>query len=392
MPYEIVYENLPVGVSLEAVRGPGQIKVRALEFVSEEDGDILIDRLEALGSELLSKLPVKPPLQPSQIQHLLAIIRRDRTATVYVNELQLVGTIQGKREFKKDDVIFLDDIVDVHRFAFEGVNVPNDAGVLLIFSVGWRRALFYDFTPLHPDSKEDRQFDLEAQLAQFYSYMMFQRRFKITENEWKNLFDSQWFPFITLKDVTIRNLLSHAVNGWPLDDLIDGVAEETKASAPRMLERWKSSPTFADHLPFLEKAVEHYLRGDFISTTAMVYPRVEGLLRTNQRQSDPTAQASQGGLSKSAVKKAEAERHASTPLLPGKFQQYLKDVYFAAFNPNDPKICVSRNSVGHGVASAEECSLKSATISLLLVDQLCYSFSTPSDKATGGSAKTRTQT
>jgi hypothetical protein len=384
MPFEITFENIPVGVNVEAVRGGGMAKVRAMEFVSEEDGDTLIERLEAFGSDILARLPITPPLQPSQVQHLLAIIHRDKTATVYVNELINVGMVQPKRSFEKGDAVFLDDIADVHRLAFQGITIPRDAGVLFIFAIGWRRALFYDFLPLLPQNNEDRQYDIEAQFGQLYAYLMFQMRLKITEQQWGSLFEGQWFPFITLKDASIRNLVSYAGNGWPLDDLVDAIAQEVNDSAPKMLARWKTAPSFVDHMSFFEKAVEHYLNRDFISTAAIVYPRIEGLMRSHQTQVDPNAPASQKGLSGSATRKAESERHASTPLLPTKFRDYLQTVYFADFNPNDPKIKVSRNSIGHGVASAAECSLKAATVGLLIADHLCYCFSDASSTAVTG--------
>jgi hypothetical protein len=375
VPFEIKFKNVPAGTAMNSVREGEAVNVRQLEFVSEEDGDTLIDRLEGFGSEILGMLPGVPPIQPSQVQHLLAIIRRDGTATVYVNELNTIGAMQPKRDFKKGEAIFADDVADVHRIEFEGVSIPKDAGVLFIFAVGWRRALYYDFVPLSKHDLKEREYDIGAQLGQFYSYLMFQHRFKIGEQEWNHLFDGQWFPFITLKEATIRKLVAHAGCGWPLDDLTEAIAQEVSAVVPNLVKKWKSAPAFKDHMAFIEKAMEHYLKNDFISATAILYPRVEGILRSYQKQADSAAAATQKGLSGSAVKKAESERHPSTPLLPAKFREYLEGVYFAAFDPKDPKIKVSRNSVGHGVAAADECTLKSATISILLLDQLWYCFS-----------------
>lgn len=372
MPFEIKFDTIPVGICAEAIRGSGTVKVRTAEFVSEEDGDTLIERLEALGSNILSKIPGVSPIQPNQVQHLLAVIRRDCSATVYLNELKAFGQVQVKRVLAKGDPIFADDIADVHRFEFEGVTIPNDAGFIYIFSVGWRRAIFYDLSPLPPKDGENREYDVAAALAQFYAYLLFYGRFKITDQTWKNFLDGQWFPFITLRESTIKSLIAHADNAWPLDELVDGIATEVKDSLPAMLDRWKATPAFADHLKFLERAAELYLANDFLSTTALLYPRIEGLLRSHQKLTDPSGPATQKGLSGSAVKAAETDRHSSTPLLPKRFQQYLESVYFASFNPGDPKITVSRNSVGHGVVASDECSLKAATISLLLVDQLCY--------------------
>jgi hypothetical protein len=206
---------------------------------------------------------------------------------------------------------------------------------------------------------------------------------KITEAQWANLFDGQWFPFVTLKEATIRSLIGHAANNWPLDEFVDAIAQEVEASLTRLVARWKGVPAFAEHLQFLEKAIERYREKDYISTTAIVYPRIEGLMRSHQKKADPGGQTSQKGLSVSAVKTAADDPADYTPLLPDKFRQYLESVYFAAFNPDDLKIKVSRNSIGHGVVSTDEVSLKSATISLLLVDQLCYCFTGQSVQIAG---------
>lgn len=382
MPYEIEFENVPAGVCVEAVHKGDTVKIQTMEFVTDEDGDRLISRLESFGSDILARLPVSPPVQPWQVRHLLAIIRRDRTATVYLNELKELGLFQVKRDdIKQGEAVFADDIADVHRWEFEGVTIPKDAGIIYVFSIGWRRAVFYDLRPASGPDPQEREYDVPIQLARLYAYLMFQGRFRITDQEWRTLFDGQWFPFTLLKEPTIRNLISYATNGWPLDDLVEVIAQEVSAALPGRLAIWKRAAVFGDHVTFLETAAERYLARDFVSTTAILYPRIEGLLRSQQKLTDPNRKASQKALAESAISKVESERHAATLLLPTRFREYLETVYFAAFDPDSPKIKVSRNSVGHGVASGTECSLKSATISLLLVDQLWYCFSGASVKA-----------
>jgi len=307
---------------------------------------------------------------------------------VYVNELDVRGLVQPKRDFKAGDAVFSDDIADVRRLEFDGVTIPKDAGVLFVFAVGWRRGLFFDFIPLDKKNPTERDYDVGVALGQFYSYLMFQSRFKIKEQEWKFLFDGQWFPFVSLKEATIRKLISQAANGWSLDDLTAAIADEVRDISSRFLARWKTAPSFNDHLPVFEKALDHYLKGDSLSAATMLYPRIEGLLRSHQRHTDPGEKPSQKGLSGSAMKKAETERHGRTPLLPSKFREYLETVYFAAFNPSDPKIKVNRNSVGHGVASPEEFSIKATTIALLILDQLWYCFSGDSPSRAVGPGKT----
>lgn len=372
MPFEVKFAHLP-GISVEAApRGATSVKVQAIGFASAEDGDVLIRHLEGFGSDLLAMLPEHAT--PGQVNHLLAIIRRDRSATVYLNEVSPIGEIQPKRGIAKGDPVFSDDVADIRRLTFEGVEVPKDAGVVYIFCVGWRRAMFFDLLPLNPLVPTDRDYDLGVQLARHYAYLLFQERFKITPAEWDALLAAQWFPFVTLRAATIRSMLGQASNGWPLDDLVEPVASEVRAQVPALLERWRRVAPFQSHLPFLEQAAERYLANDYISTTAILFPRIEGVMRSHQRHADPAAPASQTGLAGSAVRGVEAERHEASLLLPRKFRRYIEDVYFAGFDPGDPKIKVSRNSVGHGVAAAEECSVKSAAISILLTDQLAYCF------------------
>lgn len=382
MPYDISFNDIPAGTAINAAKSGEEVMVRAIEFVSEEDGNVLIERLEGFGGTILGKLPTISPIQPNEVKHLLAIIRRDKSATVYINELKIVGHVQVKKEFEKGDSIFLDDIADVQGLEFEGIDINCDVGIIFIFYVGWRRAIFYDLAPLHRGNK-DRDYDITRTLGQFYSYLMFYRRFAISDQAWKNLFEDQWFPFIAFSESINRKLIEYAANSWPTDELLLPIAADVEKALPAMLKRWKHVPAFVDHVDFLQRAVERYQDKDYLSVVSILYPRIEGLLRSHQKLTDPKGRASQQGLSESAVKEAEIGRHPSTPLLPTRFRNYLESVYFADFDPNDSSNMVSRNSVGHGVASSATCSLKPAVISLLLVDQLSYLVSTASRTVTG---------
>lgn len=58
-------------------------------------------------------------------------------------------------------------------------------------------------------------------------------------------------------------------------------------------------------------------------------------------------------------------------LLPDRFKEFLETVYFAPFDPTNVTD-VSRHSVSHGVAPEEKLDLKSATIALLVIEQLLF--------------------
>ena len=68
---------------------------------------------------------------------------------------------------------------------------------------------------------------------------------------------------------------------------------------------------------------------------------------------------------------AKADNEGSL-LLPQRFKDYLKDVYFANFDLTKENVPLSRHSVGHGVAKASDVNLKSAVLGILIVHQLFY--------------------
>jgi hypothetical protein len=376
MPHEVTFDLLPVGHVAEGCKGGGMVKICPSAFLSTEDGQTFIHRLEGFPSKLLEKLPNNARVYPSQVDHLLAVIRRDRTATVYVNELGIVlGTMLG-RSIQKGEHIFKNDIVDIATMEFEGVSIPNDAGVVLVFSVGWRKGLFYDFSPLRPTEDIRRTVSLSSLFGQCYTHVLFQERFSILESVWEALFKAKWFPFAALRNETLDELLAHARAGWDLGDLTPKIAQEVKDKLPQFIEGWRAHPAFADHLTILEKAAEHFAKTDYLSASGLLFPRIEGLMRSNHTLTGAeTTPNKQKNLSASAVRARDGR--PACLLLPHKFEQYLSDVYFASFQPGEKQIGISRNSVGHGVASADEFNEKAAVLGLLVTQQLLYCFGTP---------------
>lgn len=67
-------------------------------------------------------------------------------------------------------------------------------------------------------------------------------------------------------------------------------------------------------------------------------------------------------------------------LLPEKFKEYLKSVYFAGFDstsvPCDSGIALSRHSVAHGVAAPNTFTPIEAATTFLVLHQLFYCFET----------------
>ena len=369
MAYEVTFgENSPAGYALNSAKGGQQAKLRVSEFISSEDGDLFISRLEGMPQSFLAMLPPESQIPPSSIDHLVAIIRPNRTGTIYVNELDLTIRMRSRRAVKAGERVFHDDILDIERMQFKGVTFPADAGVAVLISVGWRKGLYYDLNPVSVDPQR-RQYDVEMTMGQFYSYLLFQDLFKISQADWKVLFSQKWFPFIYLGQPLLKKMISYVRSGWNVDDLLDKISDETKRLLRESPDIWKKNPYAQEHIEIFEKAVDRYLNDDFISACSILFPRIEGLMRSYRKSAGIIQRPSGANLAKAVVAKDEASRHGASYLLPEHFREYLEAVYFKNFDDAAPSD-LSRHSLAHGVVPMGEFTLKGATIGFLILYQL----------------------
>jgi hypothetical protein len=367
MPVEIDLGMPPAGYSLTAARADENVTVQFQEFTSTEDGQHFIQRLEGIPDDILRRL--SPAIRPSQVDNLLAICDRKGKATVYVNEIMQRARVRASGPVKAGQLVTKNDIVDVDRLEL-GVDIPDDAGVVFVFSVGWRKGLFYDFGPIGGPDTQPRQYDIAAILGQAYCHVLFQERFTISDDEWDALFAAKWFLFAGLRNESIDALISHVRCGWDPDEKLDDFVAEIKVRIPQMLDSWRNHSTFTPHVDILDRAVDRFQSDDFVSCTGLLYPRIEGILRTHHTSLGTATRPSPDNLTDTAV--ASKLHNQKCLLLPHRFAAYLRDVYFANFNPVAQDIDVSRHSVAHGVAAASEFNRKSALLAILVVHQLFY--------------------
>lgn len=369
MPIEVMLEGIPAGYTLKSVKKGEPTDVLLSEFTSSEDGDHFIQRIEGITSFLLNSITQRRYI-PSSIDHLFSIIYPDKRAIIYINELEQILLIQAKKSIIVGQPVSFEDVADIRELSFRGIEIPNNAGLVFLFSVGWRKGLFYDLTPLH-NEKTKLQYKPEIMFGQLYSYLSFQEIFKITTEDWDKLFAQQWFPFISLQRNTIIELIDRVRNDWDIDEMIEKIQDEVLNRLEPLLIAWKKNPVFQEHLSILEQAAERYHAKDYISSISILFPRIEGIMRSYHRAKQVKDEATQKNLVTSVIEIGGAKTHSYSFLLPNRFDAYLRQVYFANFDPNDPKN-ISRNTVSHGLAPTKDFSLKSATIALLLVDQITY--------------------
>ena len=379
MPHEVRLpgENPTLGFAIDSAAREGEeIRVSSTEFTSSGDGETFVSRLEGLAQELLSALPQGARVEPSQVDHLVGIYRGDMTATVYLNECEIRAQVRSARTFGAQEPLGEDDMVDVARVAFVAretgneVVFPPDAGVVAVFSYGWRKGIFFDLAPLREDVGE-RDYDVAGRLGSCMAYLMNAEIASMDKETWDFMIGRGWFPFIGLPRRISRNLVGFARSGIDLDVALPEVVEAVGAAVPRFREAWTQAELFGPHRDLLLRALERFEAGDYMSCTALVHSRIEGILRSIHEALGGTGNPKQRELARTGTAGRRSSLHENSWLLPDGFGRFLDEAYFANFEPGRPAT-LSRNSVGHGVASQEEFGEKGACLSLLIVHQLFF--------------------
>lgn len=229
--------------------------------------------------------------------------------------------------------------------------------------------ILYDLAPLHAEEPKPREYDLEALIGGFYSYLLFQERFKIDDQTWKNMFEQKWFPFAHLDNTLLKEMINHAKEGWNIDHLLPRIADNVIHLLHECNPINNSIPYYAEHAELFNRAIEGYLKGDHISCASILYPRIEGLLRSFYRLEGYTSRPSPDELTKTVIEHHREKRISLSLLLPEKFHYYLDNIYFAHFVPGTSP-GLGRHSVAHGEAKSDDFNLKSTTIGLLIIYQL----------------------
>ena len=371
---EVRLDWLPVGTALESVdnrngaAGDKSVSVRTSALLTSDDGADFVFALEQVASTILVK--VGPQLEETTTR-LLAIIRRDQTATVHRNGDVLAkwSFLPGK-SFQAGAPIYKDDILHIERVEFEGISIPPDAGVLHVFSFGWRRALYYDFHPL-ADQKTNRPFDIGTRLGVAYSTLLFQERFQIAPTESSSFFRQQWFPFVFLPLGIVTEMINHVRAGWDLDALTDKIHDATLARLPEIRVALERNTFAKRHMDVLVPAIKHFEAGEWPAAIHLTYPRIEGVLRDahfSQKTAHPSPRSKE--LVESLSDIASQRFHDASPAMPSRFAEYLREVFFKGFDPTSTPDEANRNTVAHGVVPPEFLGKKEAIIGLHTLAQL----------------------
>ena len=359
------------GYAAKNVRQGEKLAPCVMDFATSSEWD-KFEILAGLVDEFLSKLPSDSYVDPSMTNHMLFVSHPDGQVQAYIDELQFIPSVKLKGSFKKGQGIRKSDIAGIESLEL-GVDIPDDAGVMFVFSYRWRKAIFFDHIPLWPPHHK-RQYDIKVQLGSLLGYTVFEERHRISPEIQAALHKKGWFPFIGLSEENLNTLIEWTKDPEfdpDEDSFVDKVVSDVQGRCDKMLDGWKNKSSFFNHLEDLAYGIEKFKEGDWRGCIQTLYPKIEGIIRSQGLHK--TAKGLRGEDLRKIAVQDEIEKPLSI-LLPHQFSEYLKEFYFKHFEFSETRAKLSRHSIAHGVLDSSEYNSKNAVIGILILEQLFYLF------------------
>jgi hypothetical protein len=304
---------------------------------------------------------------PSTTDRLLVFLKPNET-TVYLNDtFEIRALVRAKKGMEAGHSVGRSDIAQLVRLEFGSVTVPRDCGVVLFLSHGWRRGLFFDFRPSHPDWSGELDYELEVVGAELLSHLWFTEFFVLTPDDWELVLDAGWFPFISLIGADWEHLLHCLKNCRDRDRVMDAIENSLTLSIDDRLESWLSATAFKQDEQFLLRGVAAFKAKDWLTTVSLLLPRIEGIFRRCLAENK-----SAKSLISMMADRIQAGTHRKNLLFPVQFSEFLQTNYYQRVDFGNDDETVNRHSLAHGVVSGEAISREDALKVLLTIDHIFY--------------------
>ena len=371
MPFEIDLGSPRIGYALQNAREGEEVPICFRDFRSTEDGQQFIQMLESFAYDILTRLPT--PVNPSQIDHMLVIYHGSGKAEVYLNELDLKARTRVTGPVEAGGAVSKNDVAEIESLDL-GVEIPVNAGFMFVFSVGWRKGLIFDYGPVVPQNPQPREYDVPAALGQAFCNVLFQERFGLTGNEWRSLFAAQWFLFAGLSNETIESLIAHIRAAWDPDERLDEILSEVRGRVPQMLESWRNHTSLQPEFQILSRATVKFLNGNYVGCAKLLFPSIRDMFHKYISCHKDSLSLDNDSSPKSEM--ATGIENDKSLLFPLRFSDYVRDVYFADFDPTSQNFGDSKDGIELDLNNDSKFYKKSALLGLLIVQQLNYLFGT----------------
>ncbi|OGP84532.1 MAG: hypothetical protein A2Z08_00500 [Deltaproteobacteria bacterium RBG_16_54_11] len=357
------------GFVVETAKPGGIVKVQTRGSLVSDDALFYI-YIDQITSIFLKNVFV------NTIHQFLVLIHDNLSADIYLNYIPTKVLMMTKRDFKKGEVIRVNDIADISKLSFEGINIRYTDKVIYGFKVRWKFGLFFD---LHRDDGLDIE-AMQSELGSLYRYLSFQYVYDVLESkpQFDLLIKDGWFPFIEIIGSEFKEVSAAYQNLTDpqsrIEELISKFDQERIA---RITNKWWKKKLFKDKRDILETGIDSYLRNDskgFIACIKTLLPEIEGIIRLHYfEETRKGKHIHVPDLIAYIVDKGRIKSGSDLSLFfPRAFFEYLNESIFPKFDLEKGDISLSRHTSSHGVARTEDYTKSRALQLILILDQIYF--------------------
>lgn len=350
------------------------MKVSQRAFLTDnDDGTFFYSCLDQISRLFLREWMIRERTNESSISNCLILMSNLNSAKVYINFPTIMNII-ARRRINSGDPIAREDIADIREIVFGDPEIKDAdfQAIIYIFSIGWKRGLFYDFTSMIKGSSDALSINsIRTLLASFYAYIIFPEIHKIYPEIKETLTRDGWFPFIRILGKNFDLLCDAIKNDFPISDVsLDIINSFDKKYINDMVDAWMTKELFRNHEIIIRKGIDEFLEEDYISSIHILYPRIEGLMRHIYLGEEQ--KATSFNLAKKLASMGKQRTNEFGLFLPDDFDVYLREFYFSSFELERGDINLSRHSLAHGVAKESEFNKIKAFQAILIMDQISF--------------------
>lgn len=369
MPYEINLQHPIDGIALSYSEAGEQADVLLTGFLTDSQGEDFYYFLQQIQNLFLK--PWKEKNLPLSIIDNCLILIENKTAIVYINETNIIYKTISKSSTEKGQSVTLENIIGVISVEFPEIYVPNDNSIIYLFSIGWKRGVYFDFRP----NSGSNLVGFEYMLGIYYEMLLYSHIYQYDQSTWDVLFKLGWFPFISILgigDQLLKHLLGRLKDKKSVE-LVENrlIALFDSDLLEQIMNRVKNNNKMMQHQTIINTGIERYIANDYISCINNIYPRIEGILRYiyfDLKKEKPN----QRRIVDNIYDVITNDTLSPGVFFPEMFKKYLLEVYFKNFNLQTGDLEISRHSIGHGVSESNQYTKKNALLGILMIDQLAF--------------------
>jgi hypothetical protein len=369
--------NLPKtgGFALENGKPNQTIKILNRCFITSDEKDFYT-YINQLSDIYLEKVGTSANF----MHNFLILCHKDLSVDIYINDLPICIEVLSKKDVKKDELIYENDIADIRRLRFQGIEIKNTDNIIFCFKYGWKFGLFFDLTY---QNKLNPKLDLNKlyfNLGTYYKKLAFQYLYKVFENNnnYKKIRQDGWFPYIELIGSDYKELINAYINKYDFTEKTNKIiAKFNGERIKKISEKWWKNSIYNEKKKIINAGINNFLKNDdegFISAIKILYPEIEGILATLfANETKMYSNKSEILLIFLKNKGLSRTNDIQSMLFPEFFSNFLQEYLFPKFDfIKDKKITLSKHTGSHGVVRSEEYTKIRALQAILILDQIYF--------------------